>query len=181
MKTMKRSRSGKASGSGQPAAASVADDAGMFAQRAEACLRAAGVRVTVARIKVLAELLRASSAMAHQDLLAALSGMDRVTLYRSLECLIASGLAHRIAGGDRISRYGVGTLANDLAQAAGQPHRHGHFECVRCARVFCLSPAAGHHPNLQQLLDELSLTLGEGFRSDDIELTIKGRCADCAR
>ncbi|MEA5097278.1 MAG: transcriptional repressor [Burkholderiaceae bacterium] len=153
----------------------------MLTLSAESRLRAAGVRVTAARVKVLTELSRASSAMTHQDFLVALPDMDRVTLYRSLECLIANGLAHRITGGDRASRYGIEMEAGNPAHETGLPHRHGHFECVSCAKVFCLSHTAGHYPNLQQILDDLSLTLGEGFQSDDIELTIKGRCADCIR
>lgn len=163
--------------------------------RAEAQLRAAAVRVTAARVKVLAALLDAPSAVSHQDLQARLGELDRVTLYRALDCLTDSGLAHKIAGDDRIFRYSAGTEhgAGDWPHAQ---HPHGHFKCTRCARVFCLDdgdgaapPQAGlslREPGAQaalqrQLQDVVRQTLGDGFQSHDIELTIKGWCADCAQ
>ena len=65
--------------------------------RAEAQLRGASVRLTDARVKVLAALLDAERAFSHQDVQEAFADMDRVTLYRALDCLTDSGLAHKIA------------------------------------------------------------------------------------
>jgi Fur family ferric uptake transcriptional regulator len=137
--------------------------------QAEARLRAASVRVTVARVKVLAALLGARRALSHQDLQDSFAGMDRVTLYRALDCLTDAGLAHKIAGDDRVFRYSAGA-EHDAAQ------QHGHFKCTRCARVFCLDDM-GETGLLEKALRG---SLGKGFRSHDIELTIKGWCADCA-
>ncbi len=158
-------------------------------------LRAATVRVTTARLKVLGALLAAQRALSHQDIQQQFDSMDRVTLYRALDTLTAAGLAHKIAGDDRTFRYSAGTElaapdgAMDLATGA---HSHGHFKCARCAKVFCLDesthagiltgevlataaqPALRHQ--LQQLLQQ---SLGPGFLSQDIELTIKGLCPDC--
>jgi Fur family ferric uptake transcriptional regulator len=159
---------------------------------AEAQLRDAAVRVTAARIQVLAALLEARSAVSHQDIQDRLAGLDRVTLYRALDCLTDAALAHKIAGDDRIFRYSAGTEHGDRSQAHAQ-HPHGHFKCTRCARVFCLddgksgqaAAGSGAGPSAQaalqrQLQDILRQTLGAGFESHDIELTIKGWCADCA-
>lgn len=153
---------------------------------AEAQLREAAVRVTAARVKVLAALLAAPSAASHQDLQGRLGELDRVTLYRALDCLTDAGLAHKIAGDDRVFRYSAGAEhgAGDRPHAQ---HPHGHFKCTRCARVFCLDDshgaerAADAQAALQrQLQDVLHQTLGAGFQSHDVELTIKGWCADCA-
>lgn len=164
---------------------------------AESRLRAASVRITPARVKVLAALLDARCAFSHQDVQDRFADMDRVTLYRALDCLTDAGLAHKIAGDDRVFRYSAGTEHAELgatSSAAPPQHQHGHFKCTRCTKVFCLdsSNTAGVLSNVLaepakraaalrgQLQRTLQETLGKGFRSHDIELTIKGWCADCA-
>jgi len=168
---------------------------------AEVRLRDAAVRVTQARVSVMAMLLQARSAVSHQDIQDKLVGMDRVTLYRALDCLTEAGLAHKISSDDRIFRYNAGTSGdhhehrnhdhgpgNNPAQ-----HQHGHFKCTRCSRVFCLDgsgeagflesvlPSSGkHQTTAAQLQNAIQKSLGNGFRSHEIELTIKGWCADCA-
>lgn len=147
------------------------------AMRAEAQLRSASVRITAARVKVLAALLGAQRAFSHQDVQDALVGMDRVTLYRALDCLTDAGLAHKIAGDDRIFRYSAGNEHGTPSEGNHAPHhQHGHFKCTRCAKVFCLD-SIGEEGILRAALQE---TLGKGFQSHDIEFTIKGWCADCA-
>lgn len=147
-------------------------DAAGLTRIAEAQLRNAAVRVTTARVKVLATLLEARNACSHQDMQDALAEMDRVTLYRALDCLTDAGLAHKIAGDDRVFRYSAG------AEHGVEPHhQHGHFKCTCCSKVFCLD-SIGEADMLQNALQK---TLGKGFRSHDVEFTIKGWCADCAR
>ena len=139
---------------------------------AEAQLRGASVRITDARVKVLAALLDAERAFSHQDVQEAFSDMDRVTLYRALDCLTDAGLAHKIAGDDRVFRYSAGT------EHGSEPHhQHGHFKCTRCSKVFCLDSIG----DAEMLQNALQQSLGKGFRSHDIEFTIKGWCADCAK
>ena len=159
---------------------------------AEAQLREASIRSTSARVKVLAALLDARCALSHQDVQDTLVDLDRVTLYRALDCLTDAGLAHKIAGDDRIFRYSAGTEHGANSQSVHSPaqHQHGHFKCTRCGKVFCLdnngdggveSESAKRQSALRkQLQSALQETLGKGFQSHEIELTIKGWCADCA-
>ena len=58
-------------------------------------IRSAGARATPARIRVLALLTSAPVPLSHHDIEAALgdASLDRVTLYRVLDWLVASGLA----------------------------------------------------------------------------------------
>lgn len=171
---------------------------------AEARLRAAGVRATTARLKVLGALLSANSALSHQDLRRAVV-IDRVTLYRVLSSLIKAGLAHMVTGDDRISRYGVTIPITGAKAASADLHsesehasryRHGHFQCTLCSRMFCLehdrkagllsdvflrSNDGARHSAPEPLNTILLKTLGAGFKSHDIELIVKGWCADCAR
>lgn len=139
---------------------------------AEAQLRESSIRVTDARVKVLAALLGAERAMSHQDVQDSFAGMDRVTLYRALDCLTDAGLAHKIAGDDRIFRYSAGADHGEHASS-----QHGHFKCTRCTKVFCLDGPA----EAEALQEALQKSLGRGFRSHDLEFTIKGWCADCAQ
>jgi Fur family ferric uptake transcriptional regulator len=157
--------------------AAIGDDIKQAEALAESRLRHASVRITKIRIKVLAALLHARCAFSHQDMQETFVDMDRVTLYRALDCLTAAGLAHKIAGDDRVFRYSAGI--------EHEQHQHGHFKCTRCAKVFCLK---GKHdpsgrrrsPLRKELQNALQETLGKGFQSHDIALTIKGWCADCA-
>ncbi|MQR00288.1 Fur family transcriptional regulator [Glaciimonas soli] len=174
---------------------------------AEAQLRLASVRITSARVKVLAALLDARCAVSHQDMQDRFVDMDRVTLYRALDCLTDAGLAHKIAGDDRVFLYSAGAefaADGDSHPALHAQHQHGHFKCTRCAKVFCLdgssdagflgdvltpvhstqtgasSPPPSPATLRQHLQQALQDTLGKGFEGHDIELTIKGWCADCA-
>ena len=165
-----------------------ADANGQAWSQAETILRLAAIRVTAARLSVLSALLDTRRALSHQEIQSALPGMDRVTLYRALDCLSAAGLVHKIAGDDRIFRYNTGSDHQAHAAMRGIGHQHGHFKCTRCDQVFCLDEEqrcknqAHHHPSLaEQLQASLQATLGKGFQNHDIELTIKGWCATCAK
>ena len=164
------------------AAKSPSRAAARFHAMAEAQLRDSRVRVTDARVKVLAALLGAPYAYSHQDVQDTLADMDRVTLYRALDCLTDAGLAHKIAGDDRVFRYNAAAEAHEHGDKSAPQHRHGHFKCTRCARVFCIDSmdASADAALRKELQSALRAALGRDFRSHDIELTIKGWCADCA-
>lgn len=150
---------------------------------AEIKLRAAQVRVTQARLDVLGTLLMQHRAMSHTEMQDALPTMDRVTLYRALDCLADSGLAHKITGDDRVFRFSTGNAVD--AQIAATvfvnpvQHQHGHFKCTRCSKVFCLEQPAASHTLSDQLRATLDSTALKGFQSHDIEVTIKGWCNRC--
>jgi len=133
-------------------------------RQAEALIRGTGARLTQPRVEVLATLLAAEHALSHHELEQRIDrsfDIDRVTIYRVLDWLTAQGLAHRIAGDDRVRRF----------NAAGHAHEgdHAHFQCSRCGTVLCL--------------DEFSaapaVRLPRGFRPQHYELTVKGLCAGC--
>lgn len=136
-------------------------------------VRATGARVTGARIKVLAALMDAGEALAHNEVQRRLEQgdshefLDRVTLYRVLDWLVEAGLAHRVSGSDRAWRYSAQVPEN----AGGV--QHGHFKCRQCERVFCMDSPPGLH-------SQLLATLPAGFTCDEFELTVLGRCATCA-
>ncbi|GAA5784409.1 Fur family transcriptional regulator [Chitiniphilus shinanonensis] len=120
----------------------------------------AGARVTPWRVKVLAALMNAHRPLSHLDVLTTLGPeADRVTVYRVLEWLTEVGLAHKLAGDDRVWRFSVTPV----------PHSHAHFHCHRCGRFFCL----------EEVSTDLPLSLPPGFAAEALEITVKGICADC--
>lgn len=157
-----------------------------FNAQAEELLRLADVRTTPARVTVLATLLQEPRALSHLELHEALAHLDRVTLYRALDCLTEAGLAHKISGDDRSFRYSASAnkfpivnIAETSSQRVGTPHQHGHFKCNQCARVFCLEQNLYSQALQHQLQASLQLTTHRDFKIQDIDLTIKGWCADC--
>ena len=131
-------------------------------ERARSALRATGERVTPARLRVYVALLDSVRALSHHELEAALGAgtpVDRVTLYRVLDWLVEQGLAHRVAGIDRVWRF---SIARETRAS------HAHFQCNQCGKVISLGRAmTGRVP------------LPRGFRSEAVELRVLGRCAEC--
>jgi Fur family ferric uptake transcriptional regulator len=131
-------------------------------ERARSALRATGERVTPTRLRVYVALLDSARALSHHELEAALGTgvpVDRVTLYRVLDWLVEQGLAHRVAGIDRVWRFSI----------VRESHAsHAHFQCSACGKMICLGEALTSR-----------VPLPRGFRSEAVELTVKGRCAEC--
>jgi Fur family ferric uptake transcriptional regulator len=114
------------------------------------------------RERVLAELLEAKRPLSHHEIESRLAPIDKVTLYRVLDWLVAQRIAHRLAGDDRVRRFAV---------ADPRHAQHAHFECLRCSAVTCLS---------DQPSPSLAVTMPRGYRLDTLELRAKGLCARCA-
>lgn len=131
---------------------------------AESLISAQGGRITRTRVAVLDVLLAAGQSLTHDEIGAVLVGKgikhDRVTLYRTLDWLVESGVAHRMAGDGRAWRYGV---------AAGGSHEHAHFHCGRCGKVVCL----------EGLQPAVAVNLPSGYRLDWAELVLHGDCPAC--
>jgi Fur family ferric uptake transcriptional regulator len=126
-------------------------------------IRATGARATPARIRVLQLLRDAPAALTHHDIEAALGDamLDRVTLYRVLDWLVESGLAHKSADASRVYRFSLA--------APGEHTAHAHFRCEACGRVFCLDAAPPPPP-----------ALPEGFQLSRMDIDLRGHCAACA-
>lgn len=129
-------------------------------------LRDSGERVTRQRVLV-ADALAASGAVVtapelYERLRRGAPWIGRATVFRTLEALVASGLARRLEQPGHIYGY-----------VACRPGHHHHVACDRCGRVEeiderYITPAA------ELLSSEL------GFRVDDARLDFYGVCARCA-
>lgn len=89
------------------------------------------------------------------------ASLGLATVYRNLNRLEAHGRVEAVHLPGEATRY----------EPAGRGHHH-HFHCSDCGRVFEVDAACP----VQDLQGE---TLPGGFRVDDHELTLYGRCPGC--
>lgn len=131
-------------------------------------IRAAGVKVTRQRVRVLDALRAARQPLSHGDLETEFGQVgetviDRVTLYRILDSLVVCGLALKAVDTRGVFRFSA-------AGTQRQHEGHVHFRCTDCGGVFCLKAVPPPPPRLPR-----------GFRLAEVELDVRGTCAECAR
>ena len=92
--------------------------------------------------------------------------INRVTVYRILDLLVAQGLVDRISTGGRAFYYGMAPNAHHLP--------HPHFYCKRCGQMDCLTPDS---------LNVDSDALWKTFpgRIDKVEVRVDGICKNCMK
>ena len=130
-------------------------------------LHQAGLRRTEVRLAVLKILAESRQPLGAPQILERLpAGIDRVTLYRTLNTLTSKKLLHRVRGDDQIWRYGMGEFD------AHARHAHAHFVCDTCGTVECLSeePVVQRHSRVRA-----------GYRVDYSEVLVHGACPECRR
>lgn len=129
-------------------------------------LSAHGVETTPRRaavIGVLEGLEHAPTAPELLELVRHTVRLDKVTLYRCLDLLVASGIVSRHSGGDGLLRY---CLAREDAATP-----HAHFYCTLCRRMSCLPPAITPLPAPPRL--------AQGMTPQRVELRVDGICEHC--
>jgi Fe2+ or Zn2+ uptake regulation protein len=90
-----------------------------------------------------------------------LPGISLATVYKSLETLVACGLAQKLSSGDSSARYD------------GRTDPHSHARCLACGRI---ADVPGPIPGAERLhLDERAA----GFRVTGYRLELTGFCDEC--
>jgi Fe2+ or Zn2+ uptake regulation protein len=130
-------------------------------------LRDAGERVTRQRLAVADALVAAGRQVSAQDLYEQMHRGDprigRATVFRTLEALVAAGLARRLELDGHVYGY-----------VACRPGHHHHLSCDRCGRVEEIDEAY-----IRPVAERVAVNLG--FRIDDARVDFYGLCASCAR
>lgn len=132
--------------------------------RAPQLLRHFGIKQTRPRLAMLRALMEAEGPLTHDALEQRLKPqrVNRVTIYRVLDCFLEAGLVHRIDAGDRQWRFA-------LCACGTAGHCHPHFICRLCGRVDCLPgmdlPSADAAPG--------------GYRVEAQEYYLRGLCPQC--
>ncbi len=100
------------------------------------------------------------------DILVRNKPIHRVTVYRTLELLVAKNIVERLSGGGRVFYYGL---------APNEHHYpHPHFYCKGCGHMECLSP------------ESVSLDMGSLERTypgviEHVEVRVDGVCRNCLK
>ena len=103
-----------------------------------------------------------------QAIAAALPGVGRSTVYRTLEQMAREGLVRRYAGEAGRS------ACFQYVGAQGPCHNHFHLKCVDCGRLI--------HLECQTLAECRNHILREhGFAPDLARTLIYGRCGECGK
>lgn len=90
-----------------------------------------------------------------------LPGISLATVYKTLETLVACGLAQKLSYGDASARYD------------GRTDPHSHARCLGCGRIADV-------PGPVPVAEPLSLQdPAGGFRVTGYRLELTGYCADC--
>ncbi|OHB65446.1 MAG: hypothetical protein A2Y77_09775 [Planctomycetes bacterium RBG_13_62_9] len=120
---------------------------------------------TQARIAILRILIEAARPL-RQDQIAprlARGSLNKVTVYRTLESLIAVGLVHRAFTQDRAWYF-------ELADRCSEKQCHPHFTCTNCGVTHCLTDAS---IPIVRIADK-------GFVISRQQVRLEGLCPACA-
>ncbi len=90
--------------------------------------------------------------------------INRVTVYRILDLLVANGLVEKLSAGGRAHVYGPAPSENHPA--------HPHFFCKRCHSLQCLPPQSVD-------IDLQAVRQTFAGRIENVEVRIQGVCQNC--
>ncbi len=149
-------------------AATTAEHAEQWADRAEAALAAAGHRRGGARRAVLELLGSQECALTAQEMEDLLRGakrsVSRASIYRVLDELEGLRLVQRVETGQAMVRY---------ERVCDAEEHHHHLVCERCGVVIPFSD-----PALEQAISSLSRRVP--LVVSEHEIVLRGQCRDCA-
>ena len=128
-------------------------------------IQSAGLRATPARIATLVVLKESSSCLSHAEACHVLKdNIDRATVFRNLNDLVAGNILRRTQFGDHVWRFEI------IADDAHRYREHPCFMCVDCGSVSSIG--------------ELELTLSSEMLSqrygEITEILLRGHCTQCS-
>ncbi|MDP4278532.1 MAG: transcriptional repressor [Bacteroidota bacterium] len=91
---------------------------------------------------------------------------DRITVYRTIQTLMETGVIHRITVDSTTVRY---ALNHCTVQLHEHDNNHVHFYCTNCGKLECLKGVS-----IQPY------QLPEGYRKEECHVVIKGLCKQCS-
>ena len=124
------------------------------------------LRITDCRLDVLNFFLQHKGALSQGNLEARFKQYDRVTLYRTLNSFLESGILHRIPNDNGTATYG---LCHTTCSPDSHDHNHIHFKCNNCGQIECLDDK-----------QVPSVSVPNGYKVENVNLIVDGICAECA-
>jgi Fur family ferric uptake transcriptional regulator len=129
-------------------------------------LKRTGLSITDGRKVILDLFLSSSGALSHADIEKHKSvNFDRVTVYRTLQTFVESGIIHQIPTTENTILYG---LCKDPCEGGHHHDEHVHFVCNSCEKTICLDDVT---------VPEVKLP--RGFRPLHAAMVVKGMCDSC--
>ncbi|MFY0605824.1 MAG: transcriptional repressor [Cyclobacteriaceae bacterium] len=129
-------------------------------------LRNHSLRITGCRADVIGFFLKEKTALSQGDLEQAFDQYDRVTLYRTLNTFLESGIIHKIPNSSGTATYG---LCHETCTPKNHDHNHIHFKCNNCGQIECLEGVS---------VPEVSAP--KGYEIETVNMIVDGICAKCA-
>lgn len=128
-------------------------------------LRRAALYCTAGRVAVLTVLARAEKPLTGQQIAARLGRerLDKVTIYRALECFVRAGLVHKAYTHNRAWHF-------ELAHNCAEDQCHPHFTCTDCGNTLCVTGVSL----------PLAKSPGKGFVVHRQQVRLEGLCPACA-
>ena len=124
------------------------------------------LRITDCRMDVLKLFLDKSNALSQGNLEKQFKQYDRVTLYRTLNSFLDSGILHKIPNATGVATYG---LCHTTCSPDHHDHNHIHFKCNTCGQIECLDDK-----------EVPSVTVPSGYKIEAVNMIVDGVCAACA-
>ena len=134
-------------------------------EKARRILHDARLYTTEARIGILKVLMQAAGPLRQDQIGERLTSrtLNKATVYRTLESLLAAGLVHRVFMDDRACHF-------ELADHCTEKQCHPHFTCTNCGVTTCLT--------------DITLPLAQiprkGFVISRQQVRLEGLCPACA-
>ncbi len=136
----------------------------MDAQYFKDLLHSRKLKATGHRINLLVLMDQYKSAMPYSSIQEAMTSMDRVTLYRTLESLKEKGIIHKAFQENNESYYAICGAECDTHD---HHHDHIHFKCTSCETVTC-----------QTTTQKVQVTL-PGNEIHKVSIHVEGVCQTC--
>jgi len=121
--------------------------------------------ITGTRKKILELFLNSTGALEHADIEKTTGGIDRVTVYRTLQSFLEKGIIHTIPTSDNSIRY---ALCRENCINGHHHDNHVHFVCMKCGKTICLDDVT---------IPEVKLPAG--FLPNEYQMVVNGRCKEC--
>lgn len=132
-------------------------------------------RQTRQKQAVLRSLVESGRSLAPAEILELARGevptLNLSTVYRQLRTLHDEAQVVKVDLPGQAARFEAPCTHTHSHARGHTEHHHHHFHCVACDRVFPIHGCPGG-------IDRLAPA---GFRTEQHELTLRGRCADCAK
>ena len=138
----------------------------MIKENLKSILKNHQLRITDCRLDVIQFFLSKRNALSQGDLEQEFKQYDRVTLYRTLNSFLDSGILHKIPNATGVATYG---LCHKTCSPNQHDHDHIHFKCNNCGQIECLDDKKIP-----------KVTLPVGYQIEAVNMIVDGICAKCA-